>query len=525
MISSFTNTRRFRAALFVCILLTAAALRLVDLSRRPLHTDEAVHAVKFGRLLEQGMYQYDPIDYHGPSLVYSTLLTARLSGRRTLTETTETTLRLVPAVFGLFLVAMTVFLRRYGSWATAFFAALLTAVSPAFVYYSRYYIMEMQLVVFAFAFLLALYRFTETRSTLWAIAAGAAMGLMHATKETCVLNWFAAGAALIVVDRSLFAKKELRSTVGKIALGLLIGAIVSALFFSSFGKNPQGVIDSILSYKMYFQRGSGEATAHAHPWFTYLKWLIWNRSAGRPLWTEGFILLLGTVGAATALFKPADRRHTFWRFIALYSVILTVVYALLSYKTPWNLLSFFHGWVLPAGYGAATLMEKALLRRRIVLTVLMFIGVVHLGWQAKALSLDYDTDASNPYVYAHTHRDIFKLTDAVGKLTHYSPLGNEEYIEVICPGDDYWPLPWYLRHFKNVGYFSQVDMELPTARLIIAMPEVQSDLVKKLYELPPPGQQHMYLPFFETGLLLRDGVEIDLFVRKDLWDEWYRNTP
>lgn len=524
MISSLTTTRRFRAALFVCVLLTAAALRWVDLNRRPLHTDEAVHAVKFGQLLEQGTYRYDPIEYHGPSLVYSTLLPAWIRGQRTLTETDEITLRIVPALFGLLLVAMAFFLPRTHS-SVAPFAMLLTGLSPAFVFYSRYYIMEMQLAVFAFAFLLALYRFSETRSTRWAIAAGAAMGLMHASKETCVLNWFAAGTALLVIGRRDIFEKESLRVFGKIALGLLIGAVISALFFSSFGQNPRGVIDSILTYKFYLQRGSGEATPHVHPWFTYLKWLAWNHTAGRPLWTEGFILLLGAVGAGLALFKPTDQHPKFWRFIALYTVILTVIYALLPYKTPWSLLSFYHGWVLLAGYGASMLWGKTRPRLNVAFAVILLIGIMHLGFQAKALSWNYDTDASNPYVYAHTHRDIFKLTDAVEQLCRSSALGKEEYIEVICPGDDYWPLPWYLRRFKKVGYFSQVDLQRPPARLIIAMPQVQSDLLTKLYELPPPGQRHMYLPFFENGLLLRDGVEIDLFVRKDLWDEWRHNTP
>ncbi|MHC4329093.1 MAG: hypothetical protein ACYSWW_13350 [Planctomycetota bacterium] len=54
-----------------CVLILAAtvvalALRLPRLRQRPMHGDEAVHADKFRLLLEEGLYTYDPNEYHGP---------------------------------------------------------------------------------------------------------------------------------------------------------------------------------------------------------------------------------------------------------------------------------------------------------------------------------------------------------------------------------------------------------------------------------------------------------------------------
>jgi uncharacterized protein (TIGR03663 family) len=526
---SAKQQRRLWAALFIFILLVAAALRLPHLAQRPMHTDEAVHAIKFGQLLEHNLYQYDPFEYHGPTLIYATLISARLCAQHSLAQVTETTLRLVPAVFGLLLVGLAIFLSRFSSRSTAAFAALFTAVSPAFVFYSRYYIMEMLLVVFTFAFLISLYQFQENVKIRWALSTGFFMGLIHATKETCIITWAAAAAALALLfleNRPRLKTTQRRLPFGKIALGLSLGLLVSALFFSSFGKNPRGIIDSFLTYKTYFPRGSGELKAHVYPWFTYFKWLTWNNGQGRPLWTEGFILLPGLFGAAVALLKPlaSIRPHRFWRFITFYTVILTVLYAVIPYKTPWSMLSFYHGWILLAALGASTLLRISRRRFRAAAAFFLTIGIIYLCGQAQALSTVYDTDASNPYVYAHTHRDIFQLTDAVSQLCKSSAAGDDEYIEVICPGNDYWPLPWYLRRFTRIGYFNQVNMDFPSARIIIAMPSVENDLIHKLYELPPPGRQYLYLPFFENGLQLRDGVEIDLYVRKDLWDEWSRNT-
>ena len=79
----------------------ALALRLPQLDRRPMHTDESVHAIKFQGLWEKGAYAYDPNEFHGPSLYYATLPFAWLNGAANFAELREFTLRLVPVAFGL----------------------------------------------------------------------------------------------------------------------------------------------------------------------------------------------------------------------------------------------------------------------------------------------------------------------------------------------------------------------------------------------------------------------------------------
>ena len=70
--------RRFIALAIYGVLILAAAggalaFRLPRLADRPMHTDEAVQAAKFGELLDEGQYRYDPVEYHGPTLYYLTL--------------------------------------------------------------------------------------------------------------------------------------------------------------------------------------------------------------------------------------------------------------------------------------------------------------------------------------------------------------------------------------------------------------------------------------------------------------------
>ena len=65
------------------------------------------------------------------------------------------------------------------------------------------------------------------------------------------------------------------------------------------------------------------------------------------------------IGAALARRGPRDATPGFLRFLAVYTVLMTLVYSAIPRKTPWNMLSFLHGWILMAGVGGATLLRMA----------------------------------------------------------------------------------------------------------------------------------------------------------------------
>ena len=64
-------------------------------------------------------------------------------------------------------------------------------------------------------------------------------------------------------------------------------------------------------------------------------------------------------GAAFVRKGLADGNARFIRFLSFYSFVLTAAYCLISYKTPWCLLSFWHGMILLAGVGAAVAVQAA----------------------------------------------------------------------------------------------------------------------------------------------------------------------
>ncbi len=517
---------------FFMIIVLGFLLRIPRLSERPMHTDEAVQAIKFGFLLEDNNYQYDPIEYHGPTLNYFTLISAWLSSATKLTEVTESNLRSVPLFFGMMLILALFLLKDTLNRTFILFAALFTAIAPAMVFYSRYYIHEMLLVFFTFCVFVSALRYPKTRHIGWPISAGIFIGLMHATKETNIIAFTAMFIAfLLTLILNTGSKKEFLKSIRQInprhiLIGVTSALIVSALLHSSFMGNPRGILDSFLTYINYLDRGAGHQEWHIHPWFYYFKLLIGSKYPGRPLWSEWVILLLAGIGMFTLLRRSQQHQKdkSFFRFIVLYTIIMTIIYSAIPYKTPWSMLGFYHGWLLCAAVGAVSIIRMKSYRwLKWTGIFLMVTGLGHLLFQTYLQNNQYEDDPSNPYVYAHTSKDIFIITGKMDAIAEIYPDGKNIYIEVICPGADYWPLPWYLRDYPNVGWWSQVDLNAPPAPVIIAMPSVESDLLIKLYQLPPPGQKSLYLPLFEDYIELRPMVEIRGYIKKELWDLYMRS--
>jgi uncharacterized protein (TIGR03663 family) len=542
--------------LFGAALLAAAALRFAHLDNRPMHADEAVHAIKFGLLLEQGYYRYDPHEFHGPTLNYATLPVAWLCGSFSLRQTSESQLRAVPAVFGLLLVLMPLALGKQLGEVACLAAAVLTALSPAMVFYSRYYIQEMLLVTLSFAAIVALCRFAEKshrlspeaearsaartgpmppcpwaelfrfRAIAWLAVLGVLLGLMHATKETCLIAAVSMGVAALATMPQLRKLGRLRLIV--IAAGVLIVAAgVSALLISGFGQNPRGVVDSYVTYLTYLGRagGAGSEGPHVYPFYQYLHWLFAWRGPDGTLCSEALIAVLAVVGLAAAVFRfglsPAQVAAA--RFFAIYSLVMTAAYAAIPYKTPWCALGFLHGLIILAGLGTAALLGglgNKLIRCAVVGALVA--AAVQLGCQAYRASFLHPAHPDNPCVYAHTSPQLLELVAEVHRIAERASLGSELYAQVICAQDDYWPLPWYLRPYRNIGWYSGPP-DAPPALLVITQPKLEDEVAEYLYTWPKPGERFQYLPVGPAGpepqqWELRPNVFLLMYLRRDIWE-------
>ncbi|MBE7558319.1 TIGR03663 family protein [bacterium] len=501
------------AAAAILALAVAVALRFPELPLRPLHHDEAINALKFAELLETGRYVYDPEEYHGPLLYYLTLAAAKLSGATTFEAIDEWTLRCVPALLGsLLVVLMPPFAQGLGRGA-AVAAMFFFAVSPAFTYYSRDYIHEIYFVFFSALAILAGWRYYLNRHAWWFFLAGASLAAMQTTKETYLIAMTVMGLATLMTmawDRYRPVPRPREAESKPLPVGVLVGTLataflISLLLYSSFFRNPRGVLDSLAALLFYFQR-TGATSLHDQPWYYYLAILGFTKNLGAPVWSEAFLLALALFGMGIAfLSRSGDENTPLARFLALYSLATFLIYSGLRYKTPWLALNFHFGFILLAAAAVAWLWRRA--RRkglRMALAALLAAGTLHLAWQSWQLNFKYPASRRHPYVYAQTVPDLLNLVQRIAEVAAHSPDGRSTPIAVISP--EYWPLPFYLRAYDRVGYWHSP----PAADLAAPIYITSLVFAQKLESRLGDGYHQEYFG-------LRPDVPLLLYVRNDLW--------
>ena len=487
-----------------------------------MHTDEAILGVKLSEFWNTGYFKYDSKDFHGPALHLVSRLWGSVSGWGDPDTWTEADLRMVAVLCGLgVLLSALLFKDALGRYGTAI-AMLLTAVSPMMVFYSRYFIMEMLLVLLISIMLGSFWRYSQGGTRLWLVLGGCAVGFQHATKETFVLNIAAAiigwGAARAFIGEFVPRKgnsfsigpSKTKGRASRPLLWVIIPAVVvSIATFSNGFHDWQAVKDSFATYLNYLERSGG--SGHEKPWHYYVTLLFWHKDT--LLWTEaiiGGLAVVGIISSITGDFKKTSRQ-AFLVFLSVYSVTLLIGYSLLSYKTPWSILSVQHSLTLLAGAGAASLWSampgKSM---RFLFNVMLTVGIWHLCLQSMRLTgtqanpqFEYSADPRNPYVYSHTQKSLLKL---IAEVKNYlRDKAAEKKIQVITR-DSGWPLPWYWRTWKNVGYQEMVPASI-NADVIIADTEFYDQIKTKIN----PDE---YTERYPYGL--RPGMILTLLLRKEV---------
>jgi uncharacterized protein (TIGR03663 family) len=513
--------------LFLLSMLAAVALalglRLPRLAERVMHADEAVQAALARNLWQTGHYQYDPDEFHGPTLPYGTLVRLTLSRASTFAETDEATFRLVTALVGAATVLLVGLLADGLGRAAAVCAALLAAISPAMVFYSRYYIHETLLVFFTLAALACLWRWWQSGRLSWCLAGGAAVGLMQATKETAVLSFAAALGALVLVGlvrRYVSAGDEGDAPAPTRAAWHLLAAaamaaVVAALAYSSFLSNPRGPIDAVATYLPWLRRAGGESP-HIHAWYFYLQRLFWWRPGDGSWWSELLIAALACGGFVASLWPGrrllGDANRPLVGGLGAYAVLLMLIYTVIPYKTPWCLLQFLLPMTLVAGVGAVALVRAARwLPLRIAAGALIVAAAGQLGWQSYRASFAFPADVRNPYVYGHALPDMIRLGRDVEQLRQAMPQPTTPPVIVVWGDAYYWPIPWYLRGFDRVGYWTHMPDDA-AAGIVIAHPQFDDALTERL------EATHLMTGYYGV----RPGVLAMLWVRMDIWEAHLR---
>jgi len=411
-----------------------------------MHTDEAINAYIVGQLLAGGTYTYDPQDRHGPTLSAVALPLARIQGARTFSDLTESELRLTSVLAGLFTILLFGAATEIFGFLPCLVAGLLFACAPLPVYYDRYFIHESLFVAATFGLIVTGWRAYTKHSASQAVLASICAALILASKETSVLHFFALAAAALVfwlwnlrgdIPGGLWRPKT-AITAGTVFL------LLSVALFTWFGRDWRALPALLSAVPNYWARAGGEG--HQKPFWYFARLLTGG-------WSGSVISALACIGFIQTIRK---RTPSPFAFLAFYALILAVIYSLIPYKTPWLALNFWLPIALFAGLAVQTLWRlhtasPALrIAARTLFILLAAVSAVLIAHDTRNRVFLHPADESNPYAYAQTSDDLLGLPAEIDQLARQNAITSPR-ISVIAA--DPWPLPWYLRHFAEVGFW------------------------------------------------------------------------
>ena len=414
-------------------LLILVLFRFYDLGARPIHHDESVNGWFVDGILAKGFYSYDPQNYHGPFFFYILTLFEKIFGR------SVEALRIPTVIIGSAITFTPLLFRKWLGDLGAFFSCLIFALSPALVFYSRYSIHE---TFFVFSMILFFYNWLKVRKEGFTVQSvfgfGLTLGLLATLKENFVLF----GGCLVLSEGILWiigmkpsAKLNSRFWFS-LGASFLIGFLFIVICFTGFFQDGEGITKFLKAFELWSETGS-HGNGHQKPIYYWLS-LMLNYE-----WPA-------LIGLGLAFFS-IKKGPMALRLLAVLSVSHWLVYSLVSYKTPWCMMSFYWGLILIAGYWFSVWYQTNL--KALVIAGLMG-GLSWSGYLAYDVSyLNPDQDG-HPYIYGQTYHDMLvPLKEIVDRGLANPALHDSLRIQVVSSFT--WPLPYVLGEFKQVAYYGQ----------------------------------------------------------------------
>lgn len=329
------------------ILGLGAVLRFLLLSMKPPHFDEGINGWFVDQMRRTGFYRYDPTNYHGPLHFYILFLAQTLFGRHIWALRFPVVLGSIGAIW------TTLKFQPLVGRKVSLAAALAMAISPGFVFYGRYAIHEVWLLLFSMLFILGLLGLWKagTRGYLWCAAMGTAG--MVLTKETYIIHIGCAviAAGVLWVSHRLTPLPDLQRARqtwawSDLLLVTAVGVFAVVFFYSGTFWNMPGLRGLYGTFAVWYQTGS-KGNGHEKPWPYWLELIL------RYEWPVllGFVLCLGC----------QFFRSFAIRYLAIYGIGVLAAYSIVNYKTPWCIISIVWPllFVFAAGVTALKIPRRA----------------------------------------------------------------------------------------------------------------------------------------------------------------------
>ncbi len=420
------------------IVALGALLRLLLLGIKPPHFDEGINGWFVDQMVKSGFYRYDPTNYHGPLHFYILFLFQTLLGRNVWA------IRLPVVLASIFSIHLTLKFEPFVGRNVSRLAALAMAVSPGFVFYGRYAIHEVWLLLFSLLFILGLLGLWQRGTVKYLWFAGMGLAGMILTKETYIIHLGCAVIAALVtwishrMNRLTDAKPARQTwTFVDFAMVALAAAAAIVFFYSGTFLNWEGVKGLYETFDAWFKTGSN-GNGHEKDWYY---WLMLIATYEHPI-------ALGLIVCLFALFI----KNLGLRYLAIYGVGVLIAYSIVRYKTPWCIISIIWPFLFLFG---AVLLVVPLDYRRIAYACAGIFLCASLGFSIRLNYFRCTTD-TEPYVYVQTYNDVWKLTKPLLRLAKRNPTYYQMVGHLIRTST--YPLPWMLGDFTRIGYYEHDNM-------------------------------------------------------------------
>lgn len=499
-------------AIIIACLFYGFSLRDTNIAKRSIHADESEQATTAMQLYNSGEYKYNPNGPHGPTLYYW----ANVTQKKPSAEITIQDYRKSLTPIAITAITLLILTGRYIGRGASWCAGACFAMSALAQIYSGYFVHEIIFAVLIYALALCAWQFTCSPNVWFALATGLLVGLAQSTKETAVISYVSIFLSFVIC---VILEGRIRENIKwilwskatpKLALAFIIGTTVAMLaFYSSFGTNWNGVVDAFKSYSHFFEKADSQA--HASGFFYYLKLLTYQKCEGAKF-GELPILLLSIFGFIIALIyrKKSAWKCTFTIYAFLVAFFTVIILSLITYKTPWLLLSPIMFICAVAGFGGAMVVSS----KKFILQIIGFALLGLLAYWQYTLSANasarYHSDPRNPFIYTHTVRDFDNLIKRVNSASKYSQYENDIPVAFIAK-ESMWPAPFLLRKFKNVGFWN--NGTIPQNIEIFDVVVCDYTTEKQVRNLLPKDK------YEEEMYGLRKNLVLSVFIKKEIFNK------
>ena len=453
------NKKNFALPLvFILIVALAFFLRLYRLDERVFHHDEAAVGYFTYKLFKDGIYSYDP-SFHGPFIYYATSEIFRLLGD------SDYSARLLPAILGAGLIFLLIPLRKYIGSYGMIFAAFFLALSPSFLYYSRFYREDIFMAFFSLLTLVCAVKYAEKFSeekyslarVFYLFSGAAALASMAALKENAYIIMALIVLFLLLLlarERGLIERRDKKLIlIAEVLFFILVFLVAFSLYYTGNIFDAHGMkaaVERAVShwYEMHrIQRIGG-------PLYFYIPMLALY---------ELPVLVFGLLGFV----HYSKKNNLFMTFIVYWELMNLIVYSYLQEKVPWLILNP----LLPLIIIAAAYLGEHLPRLRFNTAgaaVLIFLIASSSYFMYSSLLLNYYnyTNPAEPLIQAAQPPQQF--SEFLKKINEISSQYRNQSTEIqLTDTEMNTQLLWYMRHFNNIKWGAGINSELNAPLIVV----------------------------------------------------------